>query len=140
MEARGQLHSVAVDTAGVERLGGVEDLVRQGGQLLYYLALLLRGEQGCVHGGGVRHGVAVRGQVADDGADARVGVLHVVDGVLAVLAHGEAEVEVHLRVGAGVEEPARRIDGYLVEQIAERDGLAGALGHAHHLAVAHELH
>ena len=64
----------------------------------------------------------------------------IVDGVLAVLAHGEAEVEVHLRVGLGVEEPARGVARHLVEQIGKADGLAGALAHAHDLAVAQELH
>ena len=66
-------------------------------------------------------------------------VLDVVDGVLAVLAHGEAEVEFHLRVGLGVEEVTAGVDGNFVEQVRERNGLARALGHTHDLAVAHEL-
>ena len=66
-------------------------------------------------------------------------VLDVVDGVLAVLAHGEAEVEFHLRVGLGVEEVTAGVDGNFVEQVRERNGLARALGHTHDLAIAHEL-
>ena len=66
-------------------------------------------------------------------------VLDVVDGVLAVLAHGEAEVEFHLRVGLSIEEVTAGVDGNFVEQVRERNGLARALGHTHDLAIAHEL-
>ncbi len=71
-------------------------------------------------------------------------ILHIIERVLAVLPHGKVEVELHLGIGrAGVEEKARRIDRDLVQQVGERQALAGALGHADDLAAlhhAHELH
>ena len=74
-----------------------------------------------------------------EAANARVRVLDIVDRVLAILAHGEAEVEFHLRVGLGVEEVTAGVDGNFIEQVRKGDGLARALGHTHDLAVAHEL-
>ena len=83
---------------------------------------------------------AVRLKVAQNGADARVGVLDVVDGVLAVLLDRKVEVKVHLggRL-ACVEDEARAVDGHLVQQIAELDRLTGTLRHGDDLSVADEL-
>ena len=48
----------------------------------------------------------------------RVGVLHVIDGVLRVLLDGEIEVKFHLGVGlAHIEEEARGVHRHLVEQV-----------------------
>ena len=140
MEAAGQLLEVAVDVAGIVVPCGQLDLLAEGGELLDEGQLRLLAQEGHVH---VRHGGDARAlarQGTEQGADAGVGVLHIVDGILAVLPDGEAQVKLHLGVGLGVEEPAGGVHGDLVQQVGEGDGLAGALGHADHLAVPQELH
>ena len=53
----------------------------------------------------------------------------------------QLDVEVDARRGrARGEEPARGVDAHLGEQLVERHELAGALGHRHLDAVAHEAH
>ena len=69
-----------------------------------------------------------------------MGIFHIVNGVLGVLPDGKAQVKLHLGVGLGVEVPPGGIHADLVQQVGEGDGLAGALGHPHHLAVPQELH
>ena len=106
--------------------------------------LLGRGELRELLGRAVARRDAVGLECAQDAADARVRVLDVVNRVLRVLLDREVEVEVEQGVGlAHVEEEAGGVDRHLVEQVAELDRLAGALAHAHDLAVAHqadELH
>ena len=126
--------------AGVVVPGRQTDLLAELGQLLDEGGLRLAGEQSDVH---VRHGGdpdALRLHGPQQRADTGVGVLHVVDGVLGVLPHRQAQVELHLGVGLGVEEPAGGVHGDLVQQVVKADGLAGALAHAHHLAVPQQLH
>ena len=108
------------------------------GKLLDERALRLARENGEIHRAGLDT-VALFLECLQEAANARVRVLDIVDGVLAILAHGEAEVEFHLRVGLGVEEVTAGVDGNFIEQVRKRDGLARALGHTHDLAVAHEL-
>ena len=68
VEPRRQLHGIAVYAARVQALGRVQHLVRQGGQLLYELTLLLGIQEGGVYIRRARDPVPVRRQVADDGA------------------------------------------------------------------------
>ena len=69
-----------------------------------------------------------------------MGILYIIDGVLAVLPDGQTQVEFHLRVGLGVKIPAGSVHADLVQQIVEGDGLAGTLRHPDHLAVPQQLH
>ena len=137
MEGRGHRSGVAVDAGGVAGLGGQADLLGQLGKLADQIQLGGIGQQGRVEDG--RIGVdAVFLQGAQDALAAGMGILDVIDGILAVLPHGQIQVEVKGGIGyAGIEEEASRIDGDLVQQVAQGDGLAGALGHAHHLAALH---
>ena len=140
MEGGGQLREVAVDEAGVVVAGGQTHDVAVAGDLLDERQLRGVGEKGEVHFVGARHGVAVGGQILQQRADAGVGVLHIVHGVFTVLPHGQTQIELHLRFRLGVEEVAAGVHGHHVQQIRQGHGLARALGHAHHLAVLHQLH
>ena len=83
-------------------------------------------------GGGLLPG---RAGFAQDAGDPRVGVLDVVDRVVAGLAAGQVEVEVDGRLVAAPEhEPAGRVDADVVEQLVERDEVAAALRHLRPLA------
>ena len=106
VEAGGQLRDVLVDAAGIVVPGGQADLLRQGGQLLDELPLGLVAEQGGVDLTRLGHRVPLGGQGREQRADARVGVLDVVDGVLVVLPLSQLQVEEHRGVGPGVEEVA----------------------------------
>ena len=69
-----------------------------------------------------------------------MGVLHVVDGVVGGLLARQLDVEVERLVGvAAQEEVARGVGAHLVEQVLERDHLAGTLAHAHGLAAAEQV-
>ena len=68
-----------------------------------------------------------------------MGILDIVNRILAVLPDGKTEVELHLRFGLGIEEIAAGIDGDLVEQVGKGDRFAGTLGHTHDFAVTHKL-
>ena len=71
-------------------------------------------------------------------------VLDIIQRVFAVLT--DRQIHVKLQMGVRrtrVEEEACRIDRHLVQQIGQRQGLAGTLGHTDNLAVLHhadELH
>ena len=138
MERRGKTHEVAVDVARVIVARCHANFLGKGGEFLDERVLSIARKDGQVDRAGL-DAVALFLQRFEQAANSRVRVLDVVDGVLAVLAHGEAEVEFHLRVGLGVEEVAAGVDGNFVEQVRERNGLTRALGHTHDLAVAHEL-
>ncbi|MPM67235.1 hypothetical protein SDC9_114156 [bioreactor metagenome] len=91
-----------------------------------------------VDGGG---GDALLLQGPQNAANARVGILHVINGVVAVLAHGKVKVKQNLRAGfALVKHKARAVHRHIVQQVHQRDGLAGALAHAHLLPVFHQFH
>ena len=80
-------------------------------------------------------------QTGQQGTDPGVGVLHIVDRVFTVLPHGQIQVEVQGSGGSpGVEEVPGGVHADLVQQVVERNGLARALGHAHRLAVLHQVH
>ena len=67
-------------------------------------------------------------------------VLNIVNGIAVVLLNRKVEVKVHLCIGfAGVEQEARAVNGYLLEQVAELDRLACTLTHFDWLAVAQEI-
>ena len=140
MERGSQTDQIAVDVAGIIVARGHAKLFRESGELLDQRKLHIAVQKCQVRLGGGRRGAAFLSKGAQQAADARVRILHVVHGVLRVLAHGETEVEFHLRLGLGVEEVAAGIHGNLVEQVGKRDRLAGTLGHAHDLTVAHELY
>ncbi len=72
-------------------------------------------------------------------ADPRMGVLDVIDGVVAGLGLGQVQVEVEVLLAAAhhVEE-ARRILAHLLAQLAQGDELAGAGGHLQLFAAAVE--
>ena len=102
--------------------------------------LLRRGVEGGIHRRRVGHEVSLLGQPGNEGADAGVGVLDIVDRVLAVLPNRQIQIEVQGGGGgAGVEEEAGGVHAHLVQQIPQGDGLAGALGHADGLAVLEEV-
>ena len=78
---------------------------------------------------------------AEDAAHPGVRHLHVEDRVLVGLALGQVEVEVELRVPAAhQEEVARGVRPDLVDQVAQRDELAGPLRHLHLVAAPQHLH
>ncbi len=79
--------------------------------------------------------------LAQNRADPRVCVLHVVHRVVVALLLGELDVEVERLVGgAAQEEVAGRIGTHVVEKLLERHHLAGALGHANDLAAPEQVH
>ena len=127
MEARGKLGDKLVDAAGVIVAGGEAYLLRKRRKLLYKLALLRSREPRDVHVLRGRHLMPLLAQRREHGAYPCVRVLHIVHGVFAVLPHGEVKVKLHRRLGTGIEEVARRVHGYLVEQIRQRYRLAGTL-------------
>ena len=67
-------------------------------------------------------------------------ILDIIDGVFAVLPHGEVEVELEVRVRLGVEEEAAGVHADLVHEVGERERLARALGDLDDLVAAHEAH
>ena len=86
-------------------------------------------------------GVGRVGRLAQDGADAGMRVLHVVHRVRRVLLLRHLDVEVDGLVrGLRQHEVAGRVHAHLVDELLERDHLAGALGHADGLAVAEQVH
>ena len=96
---------------------------------------------------GEQRGIAVfprkltLGGLAEDAGDAGVGVLDVVDRVVAGCALGELHVEVHLALGgAGQEKVAAGIAADFLDQVCQRDDLAGALGRTHDIAAVLERH
>ena len=68
-------------------------------------------------------------------------VLHVVDGVVHRLPLHGLDVEVHRVIGREHQQvEPRGVGAHLVDQLVERDEVAGALAHRHGLAVAQERH
>ena len=140
MEGGGHLGGVAVQAGGIPLDSGQADLLGQAAQVADQVQLGRLGQQGQV-GGAHIGGDAVLGQGLQDGLDAGVGVLDIVHRILAVGAHGQAQVKLDGRGGgAGIEEEAGGVHAHLVQQVVEGDGVAGALGHTDGLAVPHELH
>ena len=99
MEACGKLGDILVDAAGVIVARGKADLLGKQRDLLYKLALLLGGKKRKIGAVYIRHLVPVGGKRRKHGAYSRMGILDVVNGVLAVLTHGEVEVELDGRLG-----------------------------------------
>ena len=86
-------------------------------------------------------GEAPLGGRAEDARDPGVRVLHVVDGVVVGLLHGELEVEIERRVRAALKEKeARRVDADRVEDVLEEEVLARALAHALQDALVDDAH
>ena len=91
-------------------------------------------------GGGAFEGLAFLFHLAQDAADAGMRVLAVVDRVLGALLDGEVHVEFHLGTGfSRVEEEAGRVDGDVVEEVDEGDGVAGPLRDLDRFAVGGQL-
>ena len=105
------------------------------------------GQQGLVglgvEGGRVEAGVAgdaVLGSVAGNVAGAHVRVLHVVDRVVVGVLREQVQVDVDLGVHRHAHEGvARGVHAHGVDEVVEGDDRAGALGHAHGLAVLDEV-
>src|SRR5699024_2688797 len=103
VEIRRQVHQEAVDITRIIVPGRQVQNLTVGGQALDEGPLRLAGQQRYIRGAGGQP-AALRRQGADQGADAGVGVLDVVDRVLAVLPHRQVQVEVQgAGSGAGVE-------------------------------------
>ena len=86
VESGGQLDQIAVDAGGVVIAGGETNFLGEEGELLDELMLILTGELGNVHILCGNNGAALGCKSGNEAADAGVGVLNVVNGVLAVLA------------------------------------------------------
>jgi len=130
MEQTGQILHVIADLARHAGLGRIRDHVRQLVDVLHQLHLLGVGQQA--------EGIdrLIGRALADDRAHARVSVLHVVDRVVLRLLAGQFQIEVHVGLDvSGDEEPAGGVNADVVAQFAQRDGVAGALGHLDFLAV-----
>ena len=68
-------------------------------------------------------------------------ILAVIHRILRALLHGQVEIEFHLGARlTQIKEKTSRINGDIVEQVGQRNGLTRPLGHAHHLATADEPH
>ena len=140
MVGRCHINAVAGDAGRVVLLGGSSDLSGESSQQADQCLLGGVGQDAGVHGLGTfkLHTLALK--LFQHRADARVGVLDIVDRVLAVVAHGQIKVKVQRgRAFALIEEEPRGINGHLVQQVGQGDGLAGALAHADRLAVAHQV-
>ena len=73
--------------------------------------------------------------------DTGIGILDIVNGVVAGLLFRQVNIEVHLAVQcAAAEEIPRRIASHFVHQFTERDRLPCALGHFHRLPVTKKCH
>ena len=85
VEGAGQINDKAVDAAGVVLLGRHDDLLREGCQHPDQIHLGRLGEQGGIHllGTGKLHALALH--LFQDGADAGMGILHIVHRVIVVL-------------------------------------------------------
>ena len=140
MEGTGQINDKAVDAAGVVLLGCHDDLLREGCQHADQVHLGGLGEQGSVHllGTGKLHALALH--LLQDGADAGMGILHIVHRVVVVGLDGLIQVKVDAAACVvHIEQEACAVDGHLFQQVGQGDGVAGTLGHAHGLAVPHQV-
>ena len=92
VEGGGHLGGVAVQTAGIALNGSQTDLLGQAAQIADQIqlgALHQQGQVGSLHIGGD----VVLFQRLQDRLDTGVGILDIVDGVLAVVADGQTQVE-----------------------------------------------
>ena len=132
MEGAGQINDKAVDAAGVVLLGRHDDLLREGCQHPDQIHLGRLGEQGGIHllGTGKLHALALH--LLQDGADAGMGILHIVHGVVVVGFDGLIQIKVDAAAGVvHIEQEACAGDGHLFQQVGQGDGLAGTLAHTH---------
>ena len=140
VEGAGEVDDEAVDPAGVVFLSGHDDLLREGGQHPDEVHLGRLGQQGGIHLVGTRESDTLALHLLEDGADAGVCILDVVDRVVVVGLDGLVKVEVDAASGVvHVEQEAGAVDGHLFQQVGQGDGVAGALGHADGLTVAHQV-
>ena len=141
MERARQLGEPVRDAMRLERARGAGDEVRVLEQSLDQRLLFGGAEQGEVDVAPRGDGDALLRRLAVDRADARVGVLHVVDGIVARLARGHREIELERAVVAPREKrEARGVAPHFLQQLLHQDELAAALGHAHRLAVTQQRH
>ena len=138
MELLRQCNGVFVEARRIAADSGLHDLLGQQSNLLDKLTLICAGQHGQVGLAGIRQRNAALLCVLEHGADTRVRVLHIVQRVIGILLDSKVKVELHLGLsGAAVEEETRCIDRNLVEQVGQRQALAGTLGHADNLAALH---
>ena len=75
-----------------------------------------------------------------DGADAGVGVLHIVYGVVVVGLDGLIQIKVDAAACVvHIEQETCAVNGHFFQQVGQGDGVAGALGHTDRLAVSHQV-
>ena len=138
MELLRQCNGVLVEARRIAADSRLHDLLGQQSNLLDELTLICAGQHGQVGLAGIRQRDAALLCVLEHGADTRVRVLHIVQRVIGILLNSKVKVELHLGLsGAAVEEETRCIDRNLVEQVGQRQALAGTLGHADNLAALH---
>ena len=138
MEAGRQLRHIAVHAAGVIVARRLPDFFGQGGQLLDELPLLRGGQQRRIRRPVLRP-VSLGGERRNQGADPRMGILHIIHRVFAVLPHREVQVKLDRGLGPRVEEIARRVNRHFIQQVGQRNRLPRALGHGDGLSVPHQL-
>ena len=80
------------------------------------------------------------GKSGEKRADARVRILNVINGVLAVLTDGEVEVKFKVCIGLCVKEEAAGIYADLVHKVVESERLARALGNLDDLVASDETY
>ena len=144
MELGGELAEVGVHAVRAAPFDGLEDDEREPREGAHQVAFVgadldvaeRRPRRRCC-----RLAALVRGQIAQHAADPGVGVLHVVDGVLARLLHREIEVEVECRVvTAGDHEEAHGVDPDGGGKVVDRDDIAAALRHTPRHAAFKQVH
>src|SRR5690242_19949761 len=138
MERRREVERVENDAMRLVRPGRELDHVRKAHEHTQRLELGVadRAEVGRR----IRHDARIRG-LPEDARDPRVRILHVEYRIVRALFLRELEVELELAVRlAEQEEEARGVRPDLVEDVAERNELAGALPHPDRLAAAREIH
>ncbi|KAG1258835.1 hypothetical protein G6F65_015455 [Rhizopus arrhizus] len=137
MEIRGAVAQPERDVMRRQVLGGQGHHVREFSQALHQREFGRGGQQRRIGGGHVsgRHA-----GVVDHRADARVGVLDVIDGVLVALGQRQVHVEHEFGVGAALDqEVAHGVAAHPVDQVAHGHVAARALGDLDLFAAAHHL-
>src|SRR5690606_3946081 len=140
LERLGEFVKIGRDQVWFQVLAGRRDHVRparQRGQQLVG-GCVVQVQRPCQAGGRVVRQAAFP-ELPPQAADARVRELHVVHRVVERLRARQVDVEGELRVRlAREQEPARRVAAGLVDQVAQREVAAGALGRSEERRVERE--
>ena len=139
MEFGRQLLQPVRDAVGLERPGRPLDELRELQEQLDERQIRGLHERARVDVGQKRRGDPLLRRLAEDRANARVRVLHVVDGVVVRLARRDREVELERAVVTAREErEPGGVAADLLEQFLHEHELAPSLGHPHGLPVAQQ--